>query len=146
MTKSTLYLIDAEDQLSKMKLAETEDPKTHLSKLQKHFKTMVLHWDNLIKMGSSTSDTHFNTLIMSSLPEFHCPTLQTITASKWASKLSGQSHCYDFLTYYSFPARLLTFFPSDMHGLHVVSCWLMLHLDGCTFQLVAQFSSAVHSL
>ena len=36
-TKSTLYLIDAEDQLSKMKLAETEDAKTHLSELQKHF-------------------------------------------------------------------------------------------------------------
>ena len=42
MMKSTLYLIDAEDQLLKIKLAETKDPKTHLSELQKHFETMVL--------------------------------------------------------------------------------------------------------
>ena len=68
-TKSTLYLIDAEDQLSKMKLAENNDAKAHLSELQKHFKTMVQCHDNLIKMGSSMSDNHFNTLIMSSLPE-----------------------------------------------------------------------------
>src|SRR5271154_743150 len=90
-TKSTLYLIDAEDQLAKMKLAETEDPKTHLSELQKHFETMVQRRDNLIKMGSSMSDTRFNTLIMSSLPESYRPTLQTIMAAERASKLSGQS-------------------------------------------------------
>ena len=67
MTKSTLY--HAEDQLSKMKLAENNDAKAHLSELQKHFETMVQHRDNLIKMGSSMSDNCFNTLIMSSLPE-----------------------------------------------------------------------------
>src|SRR5271170_6725275 len=67
--KSTLYLIDAEDQLSKMKLAENNDAKAHLLELQKHFKTMVQHRDNLIKMGSSISNNCFNILIMSSLPE-----------------------------------------------------------------------------
>ena len=52
MTKSTLYLIDAEDQLSKMKLAKNNDAKAHLSELQKHFKTMynivkiLLKWDH----------------------------------------------------------------------------------------------------
>ena len=91
MMKSTLYLIDTEDQLSKMKLAETEDAKTHLSELQKHFETMVQRRDNLIKMGSSLTDTRFNTLIMSSLPESYRPTLQTITAAERASRLSGQS-------------------------------------------------------
>ena len=67
--KSTLYLINAEDQLSKMKLAKNNDAKAHLSELQKHFKMMVQHHDNLIKMGSSMSNNCFNTLIMSSLPE-----------------------------------------------------------------------------
>ena len=69
MTKSTLYLIDAEDQLSKMKLAKNNDAKAHLSELQKHFEMMVQHHDNLIKMGSSMSNNCFNILIMSSLPE-----------------------------------------------------------------------------
>ena len=90
--KSTLYLINAEDQLSKMKLAKNNDAKAHLSELQKHFETMIQCCDNLIKMGSSMSDNCFNTLIMSSLPESYPPTLQTITAAERASKLSGQSH------------------------------------------------------
>jgi len=68
-TKSTLYLLDAEDQLSSMKLSENEDPKAHLTELKQHFQTMLQHRDNLIKMGSSLSDTRFNTLIMSSLPD-----------------------------------------------------------------------------
>ena len=40
-------------------------------------------------MGSTLSDTRFNTIIMSSLPESYRPTLQTITASERASKLTG---------------------------------------------------------
>ena len=92
MMKSTLYLINAEDQLSKMKLAKNNDAKAHLSELQKHFKTIVQHRDNLIKMGLSMSNNCFNTLIISSLPESYQPTLQTITAAERSSKLSGQSH------------------------------------------------------
>ena len=42
-----------------------------------------------MKIGSTMLDTHFNTIIMSSLPESYRPTLQTITASEQASKLSG---------------------------------------------------------
>ena len=42
-------------------------------------------------MGSEISDTRFNTMIMSSLPESYHPTLQTITASKRASILTGGS-------------------------------------------------------
>ena len=88
-TKSTLYLLDAEDQLSSMKLSENEDPKAHLTELKQHLQTMLQRRDNLIKMGSSLSDTRFNTLIMSSLPDSYRPTLQTITAAERASMLTG---------------------------------------------------------
>ena len=81
-TKSMLYLLDAEDQLSSMKLNENEDPKAHLMELRLHFQTMIQHRDNLIQMGSTISDTRFNTIIMSSLPESYRPTLQMITAAK----------------------------------------------------------------
>ena len=40
-TKSTLYLLDAEDQLTSMKLLDNEDSKTHLSELKSHFQTML---------------------------------------------------------------------------------------------------------
>ena len=40
-SKSTLYLLDAEDQLSSMKLTDNDDPKTHLTELQNHFQTML---------------------------------------------------------------------------------------------------------
>jgi len=88
-TKSTLYLLDAEDQLLSMKLSESKDPKAHLTELKQHFQTMLQCHDNLIKMGSSLSNTCFNTLIMSSLPDSYRPTLQTITAAKRASMLTG---------------------------------------------------------
>ena len=86
MSKSTLYLLDAEDQLSSMKLADNDNPKAHLNELQNHFQLMLQCWDNLIK---TMSDTRFNIIIMSSLPESYRPTLQTITASERANKLSG---------------------------------------------------------
>ena len=41
MSKSTLYILDAEDQLSSMKLEDNEDPATHLSKLKQHFQLML---------------------------------------------------------------------------------------------------------
>ena len=67
--KSTLFLLDAEEQLMSMKLSDNQDPKTHLAELKQHFQLMLQRRDNLIKMGSTLSDTRFNTLIMSSLPE-----------------------------------------------------------------------------
>ena len=92
-SKSTLYLLDAEDQLASMKLPDNEDPKTNLSELKAHFQTMIQQQDNLLKIGSLLSDTRSNILIMSSLPESYRPTLQTITASECVVKLSGgQSH------------------------------------------------------
>ena len=42
-------------------------------------------------MGSTISDSCYNTIIMSSLPESYRPTLQTITAAEWASTLLGTS-------------------------------------------------------
>ena len=88
-SKSTLYLLDAEDQLLSIKLADNEDPKAHLTKLKSHFQTMLQHWDNLIKIGSSMSEMWFNIIMMSSLPESYWLTLQTITAAERANKLSG---------------------------------------------------------
>ena len=80
-SKSTLYLLDAEDQLSSMKLADNNDLRTHLSELKQHFWVMQNCRENLIKIGSTMSEQRFNIIIMSSLPESYCPTLQTITAS-----------------------------------------------------------------
>src|ERR1700678_2515605 len=88
-SKSTLYLLDAEDQLTSMKLADDEDPKTHLSELKQHFQLMLQRRDNLITIGSTISESRFNIIIMSSLPASYRPTLQTITASERMSKLSG---------------------------------------------------------
>ena len=91
--RSTLYLLDAEDQLCSMKLTDNDDSKAHLSELKQHFQLMLQRHDNLVKMGSTLSDTRFNTIIMSSLPESYRPTLQTITAAEQAGKLAGgQSH------------------------------------------------------
>ena len=42
-TKSTLYLLDAEDQLASMKLSDNDDPKTHLTELKEHFQLMIQH-------------------------------------------------------------------------------------------------------
>ena len=90
-TKSTLFLLDAEDQLASMKLAENNDPKVHLMEVKQHFQLMGQLHDNLLKMGSTISDSHYNTIIMSSLLESYQPTLQTITAAEWASTLLGTS-------------------------------------------------------
>jgi len=40
-SKSTLYLLDAEDQLASMKLSDNDDPKTHLAELKEHFQLMI---------------------------------------------------------------------------------------------------------
>ena len=40
MTKSTLFLLNVEDQLASMKLAENDDPKVHLKEVKQHFKIM----------------------------------------------------------------------------------------------------------
>ena len=39
-TKSTLFLLDAEDQLASMKLTENDDPKAHLTEVKQHFQLM----------------------------------------------------------------------------------------------------------
>src|SRR5882762_1429217 len=62
-SKSTLFILDAEDQLSSMKLADDDDPKTHLSELKLHFQLMLQRHENLMKMGSEISEKRLNTLI-----------------------------------------------------------------------------------
>ena len=88
-TKSTLFLLDAKDQLASMKLTDNADPKTHLSELKEHFQLMMHQHDNLLKMGSTLSDSRFNTIIMLSLPESYRPSLQTITAAEHTSAVLG---------------------------------------------------------
>ena len=40
-TKSTLFLLDVEEQLASMKLIKNNDPKSHLSKLIQYFQLML---------------------------------------------------------------------------------------------------------
>jgi hypothetical protein len=58
-TKSTLYLLDVEDQLASMKLSDNDDSKTHLAELKEHFQLMMQRHDNLIEMGSVLSDSRY---------------------------------------------------------------------------------------
>ena len=68
-TKSTLFLLDAEDQLASMKLAENNNSKAHLMEVKQHFQLMGQRHDNLLKMGLMISNSCYNTIIMSSLLE-----------------------------------------------------------------------------
>lgn len=52
---------------------------------------MLQRNENLLKMGSTLSESHFNTMIMSSLPESYRPTLQTITAAEKTNSLLGKT-------------------------------------------------------
>ena len=70
-TKSTLFLLDVEDQLASMKLTENDDPKAHLTEVKQHFQLMGQRHDNLLKMGSTISDSRYNTIIMSLLLELY---------------------------------------------------------------------------
>ena len=88
-TKSTLFLLDVEDQLASMRLVENDDPKAHLMEVKQHFQPMGQRHNNLLKMGSTVSDSRYNTIIMSLLLELYRPTLQMITAAEWASTLLG---------------------------------------------------------
>ena len=72
-TKSTLFWLNTEDQLASMRLAENDDPKVHLTEVKQHFQLMGQRHDNLLKTGSTISDSRYNTIIMSSLPELYQP-------------------------------------------------------------------------
>ena len=88
MTKSTLFLLDVEDQLASMKLAENDDPKVHIMEVKQYFQLMGQWHNNLLKMGWTISDLCYNTIIMLFL-ESYWPTLQTITAVEHMSTLLG---------------------------------------------------------
>ena len=89
MTKSTLFLLNAEDQLTSIKLTENNDLKVHLAEVKQHFQLMGQWHDNLLKMGLTISDLCYNMIIMLLLLESYLPTLQTITAAKCISTLLG---------------------------------------------------------
>ena len=69
MTKSTLFLLNMEDQLASMGLTENDDPKAHLMEVKQHFQLIGQRHDNLLKMGSMISNLCYNTIIMSLLLE-----------------------------------------------------------------------------
>ena len=48
-TKSMLFLLDAEEQLMRMKLVDNQDLKIHLAELKQHFQLMLQRRDNLIQ-------------------------------------------------------------------------------------------------
>ena len=89
ITKSTWFLLDAEDQLTSMKPMENDNLKVHLAEVKQQFQLMGQWHNNLLKMGSTISNSCYNTIIMSSLPESYWPTLQTITAAECISTLLG---------------------------------------------------------
>ena len=53
-TQSTLYLLDAEDQLCSMKLSNNNDSKAHLTELKQHFQLMLQCCNSLVKMGPAS--------------------------------------------------------------------------------------------
>ena len=71
-TKSTLYLINAEDQLANIQVSDLDNPWTHFTELKQHLELMAKCHDNLIQTGSSISPTRFSTMIMSLLPPSYC--------------------------------------------------------------------------
>jgi hypothetical protein len=89
--KNTLYLLDTKDQLASMKLSDNKDLKTHLAELKEHLQLMAQWHNNLIEMGSVLSDSHYQTIIMHSLPESYRPALQMIIVAEWANTTSGVS-------------------------------------------------------
>ena len=91
MTKSTCYLINAEDQLANMKLSDNDDPKVHLVELKQHFQLLMQWHDSLIQMGLTLSTKHLGTIIMLSLLLSYRPALQTITATEKASATVGSA-------------------------------------------------------
>ena len=88
MSKSTLYILDTEDQFSSMKLEDNEDPATHLSELKQYFQLMLQQYENLMKMGSEISKSHLNMIIMSSpgILQTYPPDNRSIHMSKCLDK------------------------------------------------------------
>ena len=78
----SLYLLDAENELTSIKLSNNSNPRTHLTELKAHFQLMIQHQSNPIEMESVLSDTCYWTIIMHSLPESYQPGLQMTTLAE----------------------------------------------------------------
>ena len=118
-TKSTLFLLDTEDQLTSMKLAENDDPKAHLIEVKQYFQLMGQQHNNLLKMGLTIPNSCYNMITMSSLLESYQPTLQTITAAERTSTLLGTSSSRVMK-----PNNLITFIMEEVQH-HIIN-------DECT--------------
>ena len=80
--KSTLHIIDAEEQLAAMRCQDSSDPVTHLSEMKAHLDLMEKRYQNLIAIGSSWEDVRYSQLILGSLPESYRPIVQTISIQR----------------------------------------------------------------
>jgi len=69
--------------------SNNDDPKIHLTELKQYFQLMSQCHDNLIKMGSTLSNSQYNIIIMSLLLELYQPTLQMITAAEQTNAVLG---------------------------------------------------------
>ena len=68
-------ILDAESQLSSMKLQEDEDPENHLVETKEYSQAVVQNHENFTEMASEILDARINALVTSSPPESCHPTL-----------------------------------------------------------------------
>ena len=77
---ATIPILDAESQLSSMKLQEDEDPETHLVEMKEYSQAVVQNHKNFMEMALELPDARINALVTSSPPESCHPMLRTVTA------------------------------------------------------------------
>ena len=89
-SKSALFILDNNSQLSSMKLHENVDPEAHPEEMKEHPQMMVQSHEYILKMGSEIPDTRTSTLVTSS-PESCRTMLQTVTATEAERGVSEQA-------------------------------------------------------
>jgi hypothetical protein len=83
--KSTIHIIDAEQQLSRMVCPDTTDPITHFAEVKAHLDLMDKRYQNLVAIGSNWDDLRYGQLILTSLPESYRPLVQTLSTQRETS-------------------------------------------------------------
>ena len=84
-SKSTLHIIDAEEQLARMNCEDSSDPATHLADMKAHLDLMDKRYHNLLAIGSTWDDNRYGHLILGSLPESYRSIVQTLSAQRTTS-------------------------------------------------------------
>ena len=76
--KSSLHQVDILNQLQTMKCVSSADPKTHLAKVKSHFRKMTELCEYLRVTSASVADSTFMSIIISSMPDLYCSTIQMV--------------------------------------------------------------------